>query len=318
MYNVFIDGQVGTTGLQIFERLKKRDDIILTEIPYADRKNDTIKREYLNSADLVILCLPDQAARVSVKMVSNPQVKILDASTAHRTEPNWVYGLPELNPDQREKIRNALFVANPGCYSTGFLLGMVPLIKLGIVNRDYPISINAVSGYSGGGRQLVEKYRAHQEVSSDDPWDYRPYSFQLAHKHIPEMVKYAGLTDKPVFAPAVADFEQGMLVSVPLIFRHLQSDSSIEMIQSVLEDYYKNERFVSVLPANDFESLDEGFLSPVKCNNTNRLDLLVFGNDEQVIVTARLDNLGKGASGAAIQNMNIMLGIDEDKGLNTI
>lgn len=315
MYKVFIDGQAGTTGLQIFERLNKRDDITLTEIPHEDRKNDSIKQEYLNNADLVILCLPDQAAKASVKMINNPRVKILDASTAHRIDPSWVYGMPELHSEQREKIKNATYVSNPGCYSTGFLLGIVPLIKSGIVNQDYPVSINAVSGYSGGGRQLIEKYQEHQNESSADSWDYRPYSFQLAHKHIPEMVKYSELTHKPIFIPAVADFEQGMLISIPLIFRCLSHGSSVKMIQSTFETYYKNEHFVHVHPANDFDSLDEGFLSPVKCNNTNRLDILVFGNDEQALVATRLDNLGKGASGAAIQNMNIMLGLDERKGL---
>lgn len=316
MHDVFIDGQVGTTGLRIADRLGAREDIALVDIPYEQRKDKKTKVQILNEVDLVILCLPDMAARESVAMISNDRVRILDASTAHRIDNNWVYGLPELAAEQRAKIKTAPRVSNPGCYPTGFLLGITPLLRAGIVPLDYPFAIDAVSGYSGGGRQLIETYEKRKAEHPDALWSYRKYSLQLAHKHIPEMKHYAELKYDPIFIPSVAHFEQGMLVSVPLSTRLLKKGTTAAHIQACLAENYANERFVEVFELNDFDQLEDGFLSPLLCNNTNRVDIMIFGNDEQVLITTRLDNLGKGASGAAIQNLNLMLGENEDVGLN--
>ncbi|MFH2130773.1 MAG: N-acetyl-gamma-glutamyl-phosphate reductase [bacterium] len=316
MFNVFIDGRAGTTGLQIADRLKTRKDITLVEIPHDKRKEPKIKAQILNEVDLAILCLPDAAARESVSMISSDRVRVLDASTAHRTQEGWVYGLPELDPAQREKIRISSRVSNPGCYPTGFLLGIVPLLKAGIIAADYPVCIDAVSGYSGGGRQMIEKYQARQAEHPDSPWSYRKYSLQLKHKHIPEMKRYAGLTQDPIFIPAVGHFEQGMLVSIPLVTRLLKKGTTALHIQECLAEYYKKEAFINVSEPNDVDPLEDGFLSPLLCNETNRVDIMVFGNDDQAVVISRLDNLGKGAAGAAIQNLNLMLGVEEQTGLN--
>ncbi|MCP4295306.1 MAG: N-acetyl-gamma-glutamyl-phosphate reductase [Proteobacteria bacterium] len=313
MKQVFIDGQVGTTGLQIFDRLKSRDDIELVTIPDVDRKDVSAKKNVLNEVDLVILCLPDSAAIESVSLIENPQVKILDASTAHRIEKGWVYGLPELNPGQREEIRNSKKVANPGCYPTGFLLGIKPLQMAGLISDDYPLAVHAVSGYSGGGRQLIEKYQ--QAGKSDGSWSFRPYSLMNLHKHVPEMKQYSGLSRSPIFAPAVADVEQGMLVTIPLNPELLMKEVDADKVHGILSDYYRNETFVRVQKANDADLLESGFINMTACNNTNFVDLFVFGQEGQLFVIARLDNLGKGASGAAVQNLNIMIGAPENSGL---
>jgi len=313
--SVFIDGQAGTTGLQIAEQLQQRQDIELVVIPHEQRKDMSVKERILNEVDLVILCLPDTAARESAAMIRNEQVRVLDASTAHRTNPEWVYGLPELSPGQRENIAAAARVANPGCYPTGFLLGIVPLIRAGIVPEDYPVFIDAVSGYSGGGRQLIEKYEARRQIKAGLVWTYRKYGLQLAHKHIPEMRHYSGLQQDPMFVPAVADFYKGMLVSIPLSARLLKPGTTPVHIQDCLERAYQSETFVTVCPLNDFGQLDDGFLSPLLCNDTNRIDIMLFAKNDQMMIVSRLDNLGKGASGAAIQNMNLMLGVSEDAGL---
>ena len=315
MSKIFIDGQVGTTGLQIFDRLKGREELTLLEIPFEDRKNQKTKQEYLNSADLVILCLPDDASKESVGMIENDHVKVIDASTAFRTDPDWAYGIPELNPQQRDKIAQSRFVANPGCYASGFLLAIVPLVREGIVPADYPATIQAVSGYSGGGRQLIERYEMQAREHPDALWVYRPYGLNLAHKHLPEMHYYAGLTHPPVFMPSVAHIKTGMLVTAPFIVRLLKPGTTPELIHEILMSTYENETFVDVNPLNDFDQLDRGFLSLENCNGTNRLELFVFGHKDHLQITARLDNLGKGASGAAVQNLNIMLGIEESAGL---
>lgn len=316
MPKIFIDGQVGTTGLQIADRLKQRDDVRLIEIPVEQRKDVAVKKEFLNSADLVILCLPDEAARESVRMVENPMVKILDASTAHRVHPDWVYGLPELNADQRSFIKTAKRVANPGCYSTGFILTVWPLVRDGILPSDYPVTLNAVSGYSGGGRKMIETYEQQKFDGPNDHWSYRKYGLNLSHKHIPEMTKYSGLSFPPVFEPAVARIQQGMLVSVPLQIRLLKGGVTIEDIHVSLRMAYKDEPFINVKDINATEPLDNGFLSLSDRNHTNQVDIFLYGHDQQVVLVSRLDNLGKGASGAAIQNMNLMLGLEETAGLN--
>ncbi|MGK0290149.1 MAG: N-acetyl-gamma-glutamyl-phosphate reductase [bacterium] len=315
MYKVFIDGQVGTTGLQIYERLKNRSDIELLEIPESDRKNLEKKKEFLNQSDLVILCLPDSAAKESVSLIDNPNVKVLDASTAHRIAEDWTYGLAEL-PEQREKIENARFVSNPGCYPTGFLLAVRPLVAEGILNPESLVTVNAVSGYSGGGRQLIEIYEKHaQQVNNpSDLWNYRPYALGLEHKHAPEMKKYALLENQPLFVPSVGHFAQGMLVSIPLFTKQFQKEVGKEEIHQILSKSYENEPFVQIMPLEG-DYLESGFLNPQDCNQTNRVDIFIFGNQDQILLVSRLDNLGKGASGAAVQNMNLMLGLKEGLGL---
>jgi len=314
MKTVFIDGQEGTTGLQILDHLTKRDDIELMEIPVEKRKDVQTKTTYLNEADLVILCLPDPAAKESVSLIDNPRTKVIDASTAHRISEGWVYGLPERNKTQRDEIRASHRVSNAGCYSTGFILAVYPLIHWGIMPIDYPVTIHAVSGYSGGGKKLIHAYE-HEKPSDPDSLSHRPYALGLNHKHVPEMQRWTGLSYPPVFSPAVGNFYKGMLVSIPLVSRLLKKAVSAEDVQDVLANYYENERFVRVMPYGNEDFLENGFLSATTCNGTNRVEFFVFGHKHQILLVARLDNLGKGASGAAVQNMNIMLNIEEGKGL---
>ncbi len=308
MKTIFIDGQEGTTGLMIFDRLKNRDDIELIEIPNEKRKDPQAKSNYLNEADLVILCLPDQAAKESVSLISNPATKVIDASTAHRTADSWVYGLPERDGAQREKIKAALRVSNPGCYPTGFILAIYPLISLGVVPEDYPVTVHAVSGYSGGGKKLIDRYE-HPDITEASSLSFRPYALDLKQKHVSEMQKWAGLKYAPVFSPAVGNYFKGMLVSVPLISRLLNKKVSLADIHSIFDEYYASEPFVQIMPLETDRYLESGFLSPLGCNDSNRVELFVLGNTEQILIIARLDNLGKGSSGAAVQNMDIMLGL---------
>ncbi len=310
---VFIDGQAGTTGLLIYERLKDRQDIELLEIPAAERKNMQVKRQYLNDADLVILCLPDEAAIESVSMIDNAETKVIDASTAHRTAEGWVYGLPELNPGQRELIRNSKRISNPGCYPTGLVLALNPLTSSGLVPADYPITVHAFSGYSGGGNKLIDAYENHS--GSQEEIAARPYALNLNQKHVPEMQKWTGLKNPPIFAPAVGNYYKGMLVCTPLHINMLSRKVSPEDVWQILSDYYAGETFVKVMPFNDSSYMEGAFLSPLACNDTNLVELFVFGNADHINLVARLDNLGKGSSGAAVQSLNILLGLDETTGL---
>ncbi|HLV32579.1 MAG TPA: N-acetyl-gamma-glutamyl-phosphate reductase [Chitinispirillaceae bacterium] len=311
MFKLFIDGQEGTTGLQIRDRIKYRDDIELLEIPYEKRKDPHLKSQYLNSADMVILCLPDSAARESVSMIRNNHTRIIDASTAFRTAPDWVYGIPELDKNQRKTIRNSSRVSNPGCYATGFIMLLKPLIANGIVPSDYPVSIYAVSGYSGGGKKLIAAYE-DEKSSFKEP---RYYALSLSHKHIPEMTKHSGLSNPPLFVPIVGNYYKGMVVSVPLHQNLLSKKFSDHDIRSLYMEYYDSEPFVKVMDGNPEQILNNGFLSPVECNDTNMIELFVFAKNEQLLIMTRFDNLGKGASGAAVQNMNIMMDVEESKGL---
>ncbi len=317
---IFIDGESGTTGLQIHSRLKQRDDVELVSIEASKRKDAAERSQLINTVDVVILCLPDDAAREAVSLVSNPKVKILDASSAHRTTKGWVYGFPELNPGQREKIASAQFVSNPGCYPTGFLACVLPLIAKGLLPNDLLITINAVSGYSGGGKNLIQKYHTfhEQQAGGTSLYPYGIYGLQFGHKHVKEMHQYSGLASPPLFVPAVGDFEQGMLVQVPLPLWNLKNPPSGEMIYQAIADYYQGEKFVQVAPFQDPNLLRDGmFLDATAMNGTNIVQVFVFANEatQEALLVARLDNLGKGASGAAIQNLNIMLGFPEELGL---
>ncbi|MDP4092829.1 MAG: N-acetyl-gamma-glutamyl-phosphate reductase [Bacillota bacterium] len=310
---VFVDGQEGTTGLQINDYLSKRTDLEILKIDPEKRKDPEARRILLNEADVSFLCLPDQAAIESASLVTNSKACIIDASTAHRTHPDWAYGIPELNKNQRQLIRNSHQITNPGCYATGFVMALYPLVQAGLVPRDYPVTCNAISGYSGGGKKLIEKYENPENYDSLKSPRY--YSFKLLHKHVPEMQKVAGLTDKPLFTPIVCNYYKGMGVSIPLYTRLLGKKLNASDVREVLAEYYEGERFVKVVPFDSEAYLENGYMNVEKRNGTNVLDIFVFGNDEHIMLMSRLDNLGKGASGAAIQNMNLHLGLDEGLGL---
>ena len=313
-YNIFVDGQEGTTGLKINERLEKRDDIIMLHIGPEKRKDVNERSQLLNEADIAFLCLPDQAAMESAALVKNGKTRIIDASTAHRTNPDWAYGFPELSRSQREKIIISKRVSVPGCYATGFNAIMYPLVSSGIVPPDYPVTCHAISGYSGGGKKLIEKYEGGKadKKSIESPVFY---SFGLKHKHIPEMQKVSGLSHPPLFTPIVDGYYQGMTVAVPLYPKLLSKSMTVAGIHDFLAGHYEGQRFIKVIPLDSESFLDNGYMPATACNGTNTLELFVFGNDDHILLVSRLDNLGKGASGAAVQNMNIMLGLDEGTGL---
>jgi N-acetyl-gamma-glutamyl-phosphate reductase len=316
VYCVFIDGQAGTTGLEIATRLRGRAGLVLLEIDDTTRKDRAARSALLNQADLVILCLPDTAAREAVALIDNPRTKVLDASTAHRVAPAWVYGLPEMSPGQRAAIASATRVSNPGCYPTGFILTVRPLIDAGLLTPDAALSVHAVSGYSGGGRAMIERYQANA-AAGGAPLPPMSYGLGLNHKHVPEMTRYTGLAAPPIFVPAVADYYKGMLVHVPLDRRTLRGRAGAPEVHAVLAARYADEHCIDVLPLGAAQALVDGYLDPMAANDSNRVDLMVFGNDAQAIVVTRYDNLGKGASGAAIQNLNLMLGLPELDGLAT-
>ena len=314
MYKIFIDGQSGTTGLQIEQRLKQRQDIQLLEIPSLDRKDPRVKREAMQQADISILCVPDDAAIEAAEL--DKDARIIDASTAHRIHRDWIYGLPELHPGQRENIKNAHKVSNPGCYPTGFLTAITPLITSGLINKESMLCINAVSGFSGGGKTMINTYS--EAELQNQRWPCRPYGLGLNHKHVPEMQVHAGLTKAPLFVPHVGHFEQGMLVEIPLSSDNFNRPGNPEEICAQLMQRYELDPCIQVHSANANSELDGGFLDPQGANETNRVDLFSFGHDDQSLIIARLDNLGKGAAGAAVQNMNIMLGLPELSGLSVI
>ena len=309
---VYIDGQEGTTGLKILERFEGRNDIELLKIDGEKRKDPAERKRLINSADFVFLCLPDAAAREAVSFVENNHVRIIDASTAHRTDPGWAYGFPELSPEHREKIRNSKRVANPGCYASGFISICYPLVKAGVLPQFYPVFAYATSGYSGAGKKAIAAYE-----SDDKPEELlspRQYALDMNHKHLPEMQKISGLAYKPMFNPIVDNYYSGMVVSIPLQGRLLQKRFTPEQIRDVLYDNYKDSNFVEVKPAGS-ECVPDGFLTPNGLSGTNRMEIYVFGDNDQMLLCSRLDNLGKGASGAAVQCLNIMMGIDETTGL---
>ncbi len=307
MVNVFIDGKAGTTGLRIFERLQKRDDVKIVSLSENLRKDPAARKEAINGADVVFLCLPDDAAREAVTLAENPHTVVIDASTAHRTQVGWAYGFPELSPRFRAAVQSGKRIANPGCYASGFLALVYPLVQGGILPPDYPLVCHAVSGYSGAGKKGIEQYESeNRDRSLQTP---RLYALGLTHKHLPEMTQISGLTRTPVFNPYICDYECGMSVTVPLFADLLSRSVTKEDLTEFYREWYKGERFVGV------GREESGFLCANALNGTNRLEIFVNGNEERILLVSRLDNLGKGASGAAIQNMNLALGLDEGLGL---
>jgi N-acetyl-gamma-glutamyl-phosphate reductase len=311
---IFIDGEAGTTGLQIRERLAGRRDLEVISIAHEKRKDQDERKRLLNEADIAILCLPDEAAKESVRLIENDTTRVIDASTAHRVAEGWAYGFAEMDPGQTEAIAKARYVANPGCWPQGLIAGLRPLVEARIVPGDYPVTYHGISGYSGGGRQMIEDYEAAGETASQ----FAPYGLTFQHKHLPEMSQYAHLNRAPLFQPVVGNFAQGMLTSVPLHLDMVADIPTGKDIHGVLADYFAAipNSFVKVAPFDP--SLGKSAaLDPQVHNGTNTLTLFVFANDEtnQAVISAVYDNLGKGASGAAVQNLNIMLGVDPRESL---
>ena len=311
-YRVFVDGQEGTTGLRIHEYLALRDDVDVLRIAPEKRKDAEERKRLLNAADIVFLCLPDAAARESAAWVTNPDTCVIDASTAHRVAAGWAFGLPELVAGQREQIRTAKRISNPGCHSTGFLLLVRPLVEAGLIAPSTALSATSITGYSGGGRKMIERYEAGGDARLQAPM---PYGLSLRHKHVAEMTAHGKLQSPPVFMPVVGPFYKGLAVSVPLHFSQLERGGGAEAIHAALTAHYRDERFIRVMPLRDPETLEAVYFDVQACNDTNRVDLFVFASESEALLISRLDNLGKGASGAAVQSMNIHLGLDEGKGL---
>lgn len=306
---IYIDGREGTTGLQIYDRLARRRDIELLLICEDKRKDPSERKKHMDAADIVFLCLPDAAAVEAVGLVENPNTRIIDASTAHRTAEGWVYGFPELGAKQRVAIQSAKRVANPGCHATGFLAAAAPLVKLGILPPDYPLTVYSLTGYSGGGKKMIAQYEG--ETQTAELKAPRIYGLDLRHKHLPEMQKLAGLACPPVFNPVVDDYYKGMATTILLHNRLLRGDPAAADIAKALAGFYAGQALVRVAPFGG----ETPMLAANALAGRDALELTVCGNEEQTMVTARFDNLGKGASGAAVQNMNLMLGFDETAGL---
>ncbi|SEQ25413.1 N-acetyl-gamma-glutamyl-phosphate reductase [Devosia sp. YR412] len=310
---IFIDGEAGTTGLQIRERLAGRRDLEVLSIAQDKRKDQDERKRLLNEADVAILCLPDDAAKESVSLIDNGTTRVIDASTAYRVDPDWAYGFAEMDKNQSDVIAKARFVSNPGCYPQGPIATLRPLIEAGLLPDSFPISVNAISGYSGGGKQMIAEY----EAAGDEASEYMPYGLTFQHKHVPEMTKYTKLSGAPLFVPSVGDYAQGMVTFVPLQLGQLAKVPSGKDIHAAIADHFAGikDSFVQVAPYADLAKTPE--LDPEIYNNTNTMKLHVFANDAraQVLLVAVYDNLGKGASGAAVQNLNLMLGVSAKESL---
>lgn len=303
MFNIFIDGKEGTTGLKIFERMAKRTDVAVRVLPEDLRKDPAARKACINEADVVFLCLPDAAAKESVSLIENDKVRIIDASTAHRTAPEWAYGFPELSKAHEDKIRSSNRVAVPGCHASGFISLVYPLIAGGFVEKDYPFVCHSVTGYSGGGKKMIAEYEA--ENRAEEYESPRQYALTQNHKHLPEMQYVCGLDYKPIFDPIVADFYSGMCVCVPLHTRLMKKKTDPNSLRRYFEEYYASRNFVKVAREG------RQYLAANPLVGTNEMEIFVDGNEERIMLASVFDNLGKGASGAAVQCMNIMLGLDE-------
>ncbi len=312
-YKIFIDGKEGTTGLKIYERFAGRKDIELILIDEDKRKDPAARAECINASDITFLCLPDAASREAVSLCANPNTRIIDASTAHRTNPDWAYGFPELSAEHRAKIVSSKRVAVPGCYASGFISLVYPLVKHGIIAPDYPLVCHAVSGYSGAGKKAIAQYEdPGRNPELDSP---RQYALTQEHKHLPEMKAVCGLAAEPIFNPYVCDYFSGMTVTVPLYGRLLAKKMGAAAVREQLAAHYDGCRFVKVAPLMGEGVLPEAFIPANTLSGTNNMQIFVYGNDDRICLCSRFDNLGKGASGAAVQCMNIMMGIDEGTGL---
>lgn len=306
---VYIDGKEGTTGLNIYSRLSERNDIDLLLIDEALRKDSAERKKLMNAADIVFFCLPDTAAVEALTLIDNPNTRVIDASTAHRTNPDWVYGFPELSKDFRSAVASSKRVANPGCHASGFISVVYPLIHSGVLPKDYPLTCYSLTGYSGGGKKLIAEYEDENRDMRHK--SHRIYGLNLNHKHLPEMMKICSLEKTPVFMPVLGDFYSGMASTVMLHSSLLRGAPSAESIREIYLKHYEGEHFISVAALGG----DESVIYASSLAGTNKLKITVCGNDEEISVTAEFDNLGKGASGAAVQNMNIMLGFEESRGL---
>lgn len=323
--SVFIDGEAGTTGLQIFDRLKDRADIDLIRLDDARRKDMGARRDALNAADVAILCLPDDAARESVAMIDNKTTRVIDASTAHRAVDGWAYGFPEYAPDQRQAMSGSTRISNPGCYAISSVALLHPLIDRGIVGSDWPISISGLSGYSGGGKSMIAAFEAEDGAANKTDAAIVSYALQMKHKHLPEIARWGGLGHKPIFMPKVACYKQGMLIQIPLPLWAMPGKPTVEAIHQAYAEHYEGERFVEVAPLGPPSEAPESnppngadALDPECLNGTNGLRLHVLTNPDRdmAVLVALLDNLGKGASGQAVQTLNLLMGVDEATGLN--
>lgn len=310
---VFIDGSEGTTGLRIYERFEGRDDIELLKISSELRKDVNERKRLINASDITFLCLPDAAAKESVSLVENENVKIIDTSTAHRTEEGWAYGFPELSKEHRKAIAEGNKIAVPGCYATGFISLVYPMIQRGLMPADYPVSAFGLSGYSGAGKKAIAAYDAQERPKDFDA--PREYALTQEHKHLKEMQKITGLTKKPLFSPMVCDYYSGMVMSVPLYTELLNGVSSPEDVHKMFSDFYAGEKFIRIMPL-DAQAGEGNMLAGNACSGWDGLRIFITGNEERIVLSSQFDNLGKGASGAAIQCLNILLGCAEEKGLN--
>lgn len=312
MKKVFIDGSEGTTGLRIFERFEGRDDIEILKISSELRKDPDEIKKYINASDITFLCLPDAAAREAVAMVENENTIIIDTSTAHRTEEGWAYGYPELSPKHREAIKNGKRIAVPGCYATGFITIAYPMIAQGMLPKDYPVAAFAMSGYSGAGKKTIAVYEADErDKELDSP---REYALTQNHKHLKEMQKITGLARTPLFSPLICDYYSGMVVTLQFYADMLNGKPTPEKVHELFDTYYKGEQFVKVMPYGK-ETEYNGFLAGNTCSGWDGIEIYITGNEDRILVSTRFDNLGKGASGAAVQCLNILLGCEENKGL---
>lgn len=312
MFKVFVDGNRGTTGLNVCERLAARDDVELLTIDPDKRKDPAERKRLINSADIVFLCLPDDAAREAVAMVENPNTRVIDASTAHRTVPGWAYGLPELSPAHRKAVEKGQWVAVPGCHASGFAMLVYPLVAMGYTSGDYPFTAFSVTGFTGGGNKMISEYG---DVLR--PADYetpRQYGLTQNHKHLPEMRAVSGLNSFPTFSPVVGDFPRGMVVTIPLFARLMEKRVTVDGLRDAFAEYYAGQKMIRVLSAAQVNAL-EGFIGANQLAGHDSAEIIVTGNDERIMLHARFDNLGKGASGAAMQCMNIMTGSEETAGL---